>query len=83
MEPLKRTVYKYEKDGEAREFIIQEKDYGEMIVFDIFFGDIFLFTVSQEGAVIFSDWEAAGKPPVNMDEDTLREMCRYISNQKT
>jgi hypothetical protein len=79
MAPLLKTfVYKHQRGNDFQEFTIKEKNYGEMILFDIFYGKIFLFTISQNGEVLLSNWESAKDKPVEMDENTLDEINSFI-----
>lgn len=78
MPQLQFITYTHPKGGGLQEFRIKKKDYGEMILYDIFFEDRFLFTVSQQGEVLLSNWEDARKEPVSMDETTLRDVCQFI-----
>lgn len=79
MTPLLKTyVYKHLRGNDSQEFLIKEKNYGEMVLFDIFYGKLFLFTISKDGVVLLSNWESARSKPVEMDEKTLNEINSFI-----
>jgi hypothetical protein len=63
--------------------MIKEKDYGEMILYDIFYKNIFLFTISQEGEVLLSNWQFARSEPICLDDDTLGRINSFILSQKS
>ena len=75
--------YTCDKAGSSRQFTIKKKDYGEMVLYDIFHEDRFLFTVSGRGEVLLSNWEDARRPPLLMDEAMLEELCRFILSGQT
>lgn len=78
MPQLQFITYTRPKGDALQEFRIKKKDYGELILYDIFYEDRFLFTVSQQGEVLLSNWEDARKEPVSMDETTLTDVCQFI-----
>lgn len=78
MPQVQLITYTCDKGGSSRQFRIKKKDYGEMVLYDIFHEDRFLFTVSGRGEVLLSNWEDARRPPVLMDEAVLDELCRFI-----
>lgn len=81
MEPLIKKIQYFRKTGEEKqEFIIKEKDFGENIIYDIFFGDLFLFTTSADGLTRFGNWDAAMKEPVSLDKKSVDEICIFIQH---
>ncbi len=81
MRPLiKRIRYVLEKENGKQEFVIKEKDYGELVIYDIFFGDLFLFAMSVDGAVWLGNWDAVKSEPVNLDKRSLDKICFFIKN---
>lgn len=74
---------KIKKGSSFQEFKIKKKDYGELILYDIFFEDKFLFTISQDGKVLLSNWEDAKKDPVSVDENILNEINAFILNRQS
>jgi hypothetical protein len=41
------------------EFVLEEKDFGDMIVFDVFHAGKNLMTLGKDGAIIFMNFEVA------------------------
>lgn len=84
MPPLIETlVYQYKKQGSHLELLFRKKDYGSMILYDVFFKNYFLFTISSEGKILMSNWEAARMDPVCLNEDILDEIFNeFIESQK-
>lgn len=70
--------YKHLRNDLLQEFSIKKKDYGELVLYDIFYENTFLFTISHDGKVLLSNWEDARKEPVRMDDRLLGEISRYI-----
>lgn len=83
MPHLQFFSYQRKKGNTLQEFKIKKKDYGEMVLYDIFYEDTFLFTVSQEGKVLLSNWEDARKEPVSVDENTLRDISHFIITRQS
>lgn len=83
MTRLQFITYARPKGDTLQEFRIKKKDYGEMILYDIFYEDSFLFTISQNGEVLLSNWEDARKPPIAMDDATLSDVCQFIVSSQT
>lgn len=83
MPQVQLITYTCDRAGSPRQFRIKKKDYGEMALYDIFHEDRFLFTVSERGEVLLSNWEDARRPPVLMDEAMLDELRRFILANKT
>lgn len=81
MRPVIKTLtFSCERGSGIKEFLIRKKDYGEMILYDILFKDLFLFTLGQDGKVLLSNWEAARSDQIGMDEEVLSEINRFILN---
>jgi hypothetical protein len=77
--PLLETItYRLKRGDRQQEFKIKKKDYGEMALYDIFYENTFLFTVSQEGRILLSNWECARNEPISLDEETLGKINRFI-----
>ena len=79
MAPLLNSfVYKHKKEGNEIELTVKKKDYGELILFDIFFENTFLFTVSKDGKTLASNWESAQAEPVGLDKKTFKRISSFI-----
>jgi hypothetical protein len=84
MTPLLKTlIYKHKGENDTQEFMIKEKDYGELVLYDIFFKETFLITISQNGEVLLSNWECAKCEPVNLNENTLKQINTFIVSQRS
>lgn len=83
MPSVKKLIYKHKKENELQEFMIKEKDYGEMVLYDIFYKNTFLFTVSQEGQVLLSNWQFARSESVCLDEDIIGRISSFILSQRS
>lgn len=79
MPQLQFFCYERRRGNSCQRFRIKKKDYGEMSLYDLFYEDTFLFTFSQEGKVLVSNWEDARKEPAAVDEKTLEDISRSIA----
>lgn len=59
MENLKTEPVKIQRGGMTEEYQLNEKDYGDMIVYDILRNDNYLLTLSKEGDILFMNFDAA------------------------
>lgn len=79
MKPIIRRIpYNLKRGENYQEFMIKEKDYGELMIYDIFFEDQFLFTMSIDGTVWLGNWEAVENEPVSLNKKSLHEICNFI-----
>ncbi len=83
MEPaIDEIIFKREKDGKMQDFLIKKKDYGTVVFFDIFFGNLFLFSLAEDGTILVANWEDAQKEPIALKGEILEEMVSYANNGK-
>lgn len=66
---LRKFVFKLENGNVQQEFVIKEKDYGEIVLYDVFFKDIFVCAISQDGKVLVCHRDYAISEPVDFDEE--------------
>ena len=59
MENLKTEPVKIQRGGITEEYQLNEKDYGDLIVYDILRNDHYLLTLSKEGDILFMNFDAA------------------------
>ncbi len=74
---IEKIPFEREKEGTKQKFIIKKKDYGTVVFFDIFFDDLFLFSLAQDGTILVANWEVAEKEPLALKEESLKEMLDF------
>ncbi|HLR38438.1 MAG TPA: hypothetical protein VK084_10345 [Chitinophagaceae bacterium] len=74
---IEKIPFEREKEGKNQKFIIKKKDYGTVVFFDIFFNDLFLFSLALDGTILVANWEAAKKEPLALKEESLMEMLDF------
>ena len=47
--------------GGAEEYILQEKDHGDLVVYDIYHNDHYLLTLAKDGSILFMNFDADEK----------------------
>lgn len=58
MENLKTESIKVQFDGSTQEFELNEKDYGDQVVFDISRKGQYLMTIGKDGSILFMNFDA-------------------------
>lgn len=58
MENLHTESIKIQRNGITEEYQLEEKDYGDMVVFDVLRKGHYLLTLSKEGDILFMNFEA-------------------------
>jgi hypothetical protein len=58
MEKLKTEPMKIEGGDGPEDYVIQEKDHGDIVVFDIFRNDHYLLTMARDGSILFMNFDA-------------------------
>ena len=61
MENLKTESVKIRVNGGTEEYSIQEKDHGDLVVYDIYRKDHYLLTLSRDGSILFMNFDADEK----------------------
>ena len=61
MENLKTEFVKIRVNGGTEEYSIQEKDHGDLVVYDIYRKDHYLLTLSRDGSILFMNFDADEK----------------------
>jgi hypothetical protein len=61
MENLKTESVKIRVNGGTEEYSIQEKDHGDLVVYDIYRKDHYLLTLSRDGSILFMNFNADEK----------------------
>jgi hypothetical protein len=57
MEELQTKTLDLSVSGKTISCQIKERDFGDLIVFDVFTDDNYLFTLTQKGDVLFNEYE--------------------------
>jgi len=58
MENLKTEPIKIRTDEGTEEYLLMEKDYGDLVVYDIYRKDHYLLTVASDGSILFMNFDA-------------------------
>jgi hypothetical protein len=58
MEDLTTETVKTQGANGQEEYLIKEKDYGDLIVYDIYHKDHYLLTLSKDGSILFMNFDA-------------------------
>lgn len=58
MEQLKTEPIKIQAGEGTEEYLLKEKDHGDMIVYDIYRKDHYLLTLGRDGSILFMNFEA-------------------------
>jgi hypothetical protein len=80
MEELQTKTIHLEVNGKSVPCEIKERDFGDMIVFDVFFTDNYLFTITQKGDVLFNHYEMGNQEDV-MDPRQLNGIIEQIQEK--
>jgi hypothetical protein len=73
MENLKTEAIKVKLNGGTEEYSIQEKDHGDLVVYDIYHQDHYLLTLAKDGSILF----------MNFDNDEKDKEIFKLSNLNT
>ncbi|HVW61657.1 MAG TPA: hypothetical protein VHC48_16505 [Puia sp.] len=58
MENLKTESIKMQLEGSTQEFELNEKDFGDQVVFDISREGQYLMTIGKDGSILFMNFDA-------------------------
>jgi len=61
MENLKTEPIKIRTDEGTEEYLLMEKDHGDLVVYDIYRKDHYLLTLAMDGSILFMNFEADEK----------------------
>jgi hypothetical protein len=61
MENLRTESVKIQVNGGTEEYSLQEKDHGDLVVYDIYRKDHYLLTLSGDGSILFMNFDADEK----------------------
>ena len=77
MEELQTKTLDIAISGKTISCQIKERDFGDLIVFDVFGDDQYLFTLSQKGDVLFNEYEVGHQKAI-MDPRQLNEVIEMV-----
>lgn len=80
MEELQTKTMDVAVSGRIISCQIKERDFGDMIVFDIFSEGNYLFTLTQKGDVLFNEYEVGHQKSI-MDPRQLNELIEMVKEK--
>jgi hypothetical protein len=80
MENLRTEPVSIIRNGITEEYQLEEKDHGDMVVYDIFRKDHYLMTLSKEGDILFMNFEVADNEREIFKLSFLSQFIDHIKN---
>lgn len=80
MEELQTKTMALQAGGKTVHCEIKERDFGDLIVFDVFSKENYLFTITQKGDVLFNHYEMGNQENV-MDPRQLNEIIDQVKEK--
>jgi len=80
MEELQTKTMNLSVSGKTMTCQIKERDFGDMIVFDVFSEDNYLFTLTQQGDVLFNEYEVGHQKSI-MDPRQLNILIEMVKEK--
>ncbi|WP_207513037.1 hypothetical protein [Longitalea luteola] len=80
MEELQTKTMDLSVSGKTVSCQIKERDFGDMIVFDVFTEDNYLFTLTQQGDVLFNEYEMGNQKNI-MDPRELNMLIEMVKEK--
>lgn len=80
MEELQTKTLHLKVNGNTVTCEIKERDFGDMIVFDVFSKENYLFTITQSGDVLFNQYEVEHQQSI-MDPRELNEIIEHVKEK--
>jgi len=77
MEELQSTTVDINLDDRIVHCTLKERDYGDYIVYDVFEGEKYLFTLSKAGDILFNEPEMKSEQDI-MDPRELNEVIEQL-----
>lgn len=77
MEELQSKTVEINLNEKTVHCTLKERDYGDYIVYDVFDGERYLFTLSKDGDVLFNEPEMTGDHEI-MDPRQLNEVIDQL-----
>ncbi|AEV97948.1 hypothetical protein Niako_1579 [Niastella koreensis GR20-10] len=80
MEELATKTMELSVSGKTITCQIKERDFGDMIVFDVYSEDNYLFTLTQQGDVLFNEYEVGHQKSI-MDPRQLNILIEMVKEK--
>jgi hypothetical protein len=80
MEELQTKTMELSVSGKTMTCQIKERDFGDIIVFDVFSEDNYLFTLTQQGDVLFNEYEVGHQKSI-MDPRQLNILIEMVKEK--
>jgi hypothetical protein len=80
MEELQTKTMDLSVSGKTMSCQIKERDFGDLIVFDVFSEDNYLFTLTQQGDVLFNEYEMGHQKNI-MDPRQLNILIEMVKEK--
>lgn len=80
MEELQTRIMDLKINGKTISCEIKERDFGDLIVFDVFSEENYLFTITQKGDVLFNEYEVGHQKEL-MDPRELNEIIEIVKEK--
>lgn len=80
MEELQTKTVDISVSGRIISCQIKERDFGDLIVFDVLSEGNYLFTLSQQGDVLFNEYEMGHQKTI-MDPHQLNEIIEMVKEK--
>jgi hypothetical protein len=80
MEELATKTMELSVSGKTMTCQIKERDFGDMIVFDVYSEDNYLFTLTQQGDVLFNEYEMGHQKSI-MDPRQLNILIEMVKEK--
>jgi hypothetical protein len=80
MEELQTKTMELSVSGKTMTCQIKERDFGDMIVFDVYSEDNYLFTLTQQGDVLFNEYEVGHQKSI-MDPRQLNILIEMVKEK--
>lgn len=80
MEELQTKTMNLQVGGKTVPCEMKERDFGDLIVFDVFSKENYLFTITQKGDVLFNHYEVGNQQNI-MDPRELNEVIDQVKEK--
>jgi hypothetical protein len=80
MEELQTKTMELSVSGKTMTCQIKERDFGDIIVFDVFSENNYLFTLTQQGDVLFNEYEVGHQKSI-MDPRQLNILIEMVKEK--
>ena len=78
MENLKTEPIKIQGDEGMEEYLLKEKDHGDLVVYDIYRKDHYLLTLAKDGSILFMNFDADAEDKEIFKLSHLHQFIEHI-----